>query len=86
MIPLTSPQVQVKFFLDNWGTIRTSDALANVWQEIRTGRHPGFEEGSLSRKFLPSRPVTMSYIMIVWPVIMSSLQVMPASVSPTPLP
>ena len=48
MILLTPPQVQVKFFLDNWGTIRTSDALANVWQEIRTGRHPGFEEGPFS--------------------------------------
>ncbi|KAI0916772.1 hypothetical protein AcW2_007078 [Taiwanofungus camphoratus] len=37
-------KVQVRFFLDNWGEIRGSDAMRNVWQQIRLGRHPGFEE------------------------------------------
>jgi hypothetical protein len=38
-------QAQIKFFLDNWAVIRSSDAMTNVWQQIRSGRHPGFEEG-----------------------------------------
>jgi len=37
-------KVQVKYFLDNWSAIRTSDAMKNVWQQIRLGGHPGFEE------------------------------------------
>jgi hypothetical protein len=38
-------QVQVKFFLDHWSEIRASDAMRNIWQQIRLGRHPGYEEG-----------------------------------------
>ncbi|KAH7920470.1 hypothetical protein BV22DRAFT_1039810 [Leucogyrophana mollusca] len=37
-------KVQVSFFLEHWGEIRASDAMRNVWQQIRIGRHPGFEE------------------------------------------
>ena len=37
--------MQVKYFLDNWSAIRASDAMRNVWQQIRLGRHPGYEEG-----------------------------------------
>ncbi|KDQ62554.1 hypothetical protein JAAARDRAFT_30458 [Jaapia argillacea MUCL 33604] len=37
-------KVQVQFFLDHWADIRGSDAMRNVWQQIRLGRHPGFEE------------------------------------------
>ncbi|KAH7914269.1 hypothetical protein BJ138DRAFT_1144217 [Hygrophoropsis aurantiaca] len=37
-------KVQVNFFLEHWGEIRASDAMRNVWQQIRIGRHPGFEE------------------------------------------
>lgn len=40
----TVRKVQVKFFLDHWSDIRSSDAMRNVWQQIRIGRHPGFEE------------------------------------------
>lgn len=43
---LISSQVQVEFFLEHWSDIRASDAMSNVWLEIRSGRHPGFEEGS----------------------------------------
>jgi hypothetical protein len=32
------------FFLANWGEIRNSEAMNNVWQQIRNGRHPGFED------------------------------------------
>jgi len=39
-------QVEVKYFLDHWAEIRSSDAMRNVWHQIRLGRHPGFEEGS----------------------------------------
>jgi hypothetical protein len=34
--------VQVEFFLANWSEIRSSDAMRNVFQQIRLGRHPGF--------------------------------------------
>ncbi|EIW80916.1 hypothetical protein CONPUDRAFT_55867 [Coniophora puteana RWD-64-598 SS2] len=37
-------KVQVSFFLERWGDIRSSDGMRNVWQQIRVGRHPGFEE------------------------------------------
>ncbi|KAI0045686.1 hypothetical protein FA95DRAFT_1495126 [Auriscalpium vulgare] len=37
-------KVEVKFFLDHWAEIRGSDAMRNVWHQIRLGRHPGFEE------------------------------------------
>jgi hypothetical protein len=41
-------KVQVNFFLEHWGDIRSSDAMRIVWQQIRIGRHPGFEEGMCS--------------------------------------
>jgi hypothetical protein len=37
-------KIQVNFFLEHWGDIRSSDAMRSVWQQIRIGRHPGFEE------------------------------------------
>jgi len=37
-------KVQVSFFLDNWSEIRGSDSMRTVLQQIRQGRHPGFEE------------------------------------------
>ncbi|KAH7885226.1 hypothetical protein F5I97DRAFT_1810553 [Phlebopus sp. FC_14] len=37
-------KVQMNYFLEHWGEIRSSDAMRNVWQQIRNGRHPGFEE------------------------------------------
>ncbi|PCH39751.1 hypothetical protein WOLCODRAFT_136485 [Wolfiporia cocos MD-104 SS10] len=37
-------KVQVRYFLDNWIAIRGSDAMRDVWRQIRLGRHPGFEE------------------------------------------
>ncbi|KZT28333.1 hypothetical protein NEOLEDRAFT_1129727 [Neolentinus lepideus HHB14362 ss-1] len=37
-------KVQMQFFLEHWGEIRTSEAMRNVWPQIRAGRHPGFEE------------------------------------------
>ncbi|KIJ62629.1 hypothetical protein HYDPIDRAFT_182673 [Hydnomerulius pinastri MD-312] len=37
-------KVQVSYFLEHWGDIRTSNAMRTVWQQIRNGRHPGFEE------------------------------------------
>ncbi|OAX42125.1 hypothetical protein K503DRAFT_683973 [Rhizopogon vinicolor AM-OR11-026] len=37
-------KVQVNYFLEHWGDIRSSEAMRSVWQQIRIGRHPGFEE------------------------------------------
>jgi hypothetical protein len=50
--PLMHEQVQVKFFLDNWSDIRSSDAMRSVWQQIRIGRHPGYEEGKVFLVYL----------------------------------
>ncbi|KAI0726225.1 hypothetical protein C8Q72DRAFT_847350 [Fomitopsis betulina] len=53
-------KVQVSFFLDHWSEIRASDAMHNVWQQMRLGRHQGFEEVwpviALSLEYTP-RPV-----------------------------
>jgi hypothetical protein len=38
-------KVQVNYFLEHWSEIRASEGMRNVWQQIRNGRHPGFEEG-----------------------------------------
>jgi hypothetical protein len=40
-------KVQVEYFLLHWGAIRSSDAMASIWQQIRGGKHPGFEEGKI---------------------------------------
>ncbi|KAF9221575.1 hypothetical protein BS17DRAFT_784982 [Gyrodon lividus] len=37
-------KVQVNYFLEHWSEIRASEAMRSVWQQIRNGRHPGFEE------------------------------------------
>ncbi|KLO05686.1 hypothetical protein SCHPADRAFT_839051 [Schizopora paradoxa] len=37
-------KMQVSYFLDNWNAIRSAESMKNVWQQIRAGRHPGFEE------------------------------------------
>ena len=39
--------MQLEFFLKNWSEIRTSNSMKAVWQQIRVGRHPGFEEGTM---------------------------------------
>jgi hypothetical protein len=36
-------KVQINFFLTNWGDIRASESMRNVWQQLRSGRHAGFE-------------------------------------------
>ncbi|KAI6030871.1 hypothetical protein F5J12DRAFT_803519 [Pisolithus orientalis] len=37
-------KVQVKYFLEHWAEVRASEGMQMVWQQIRKGRHPGFEE------------------------------------------
>ncbi|KAG1715720.1 hypothetical protein ID866_1436 [Astraeus odoratus] len=37
-------KVQVNYFLEHWVEVRASDGMRTVWQQIRNGRHPGFEE------------------------------------------
>ncbi|TEB39742.1 hypothetical protein FA13DRAFT_1619132 [Coprinellus micaceus] len=52
----SSPQ----FFLNHWHEIRASESMRTVWQQIRSGRHPGFEEVwpliAQSLEFKPSAP------------------------------
>lgn len=40
-------QVQVAFFLKNWAEIKKSQTMTQIWQQIRHGKHVGFEEGVL---------------------------------------
>ncbi|PVF98434.1 hypothetical protein CPB86DRAFT_784877 [Serendipita vermifera] len=37
-------KVQIDYFLANWGEIRGSEAMSDIWHQIRNGRHPGFEQ------------------------------------------
>ncbi|EAU85915.2 hypothetical protein CC1G_02938 [Coprinopsis cinerea okayama7 len=41
-------KVEINFFLNHWHEIRSSESMVEVWRQIRTGRHPGFEEGILA--------------------------------------
>lgn len=34
----------MEFFLANWTEIKMGEAMRNVFQQVRLGRHPGFEE------------------------------------------
>ncbi|TFK40638.1 hypothetical protein BDQ12DRAFT_461756 [Crucibulum laeve] len=56
-------KVEVNFFLEHWQDIRSSESMRNVWQQIRNGRHPGFEEVwpliAQSLEFKPSAPVNI---------------------------
>ena len=40
-------QVQVAFFLKHWTDIKKSETMTQIWQQIRLGKHVGFEEGML---------------------------------------
>ena len=79
-------QVQVRFFLDHWNEIRASDAMRNVWQEMRLGRHPGFEEGEcyatqIQLYFLRTSDLN-THGGLVWPVIALNLEYQPRAVAP----
>lgn len=70
-------QVEVEFFLSHWHEIRASETMKNVWLQIRNGRHPGFEEGSLEDSFplvKIANPLTP-----VWPLIAQSLEFNPST-------
>ncbi|KAI0084787.1 hypothetical protein BDY19DRAFT_1077254 [Irpex rosettiformis] len=55
-------KIEVAFFLKHWSEIRGSEAMRNVWQQIRLGRHPGFEEVwpliALNLEFKPNSPIS----------------------------
>ena len=70
-------KVQVDYFLANWSEIRGSEAMRHVWAQIRTGRHPGFEEGTWCTAPPLSRLTTLHHL--VWPVIALSLDFKPRS-------
>ena len=40
-------KVQVAFFLKHWSEIKKSETMTQIWQQIRVGKHIGFEEGEL---------------------------------------
>ena len=43
-------QVQVAFFLKNWSDIKKSETMTQIWQQIRLGKHVGFEEGESGKQ------------------------------------
>ncbi|PFH53913.1 hypothetical protein AMATHDRAFT_136448 [Amanita thiersii Skay4041] len=53
-------KVLVDYFLSHWDEVRISKTMKTVWQQIRNGRHPGFEEVwpviAQSLEFKPSNP------------------------------
>ncbi|KAH6912805.1 hypothetical protein BKA70DRAFT_1397844 [Coprinopsis sp. MPI-PUGE-AT-0042] len=55
-------KVEITFFLNHWHQIRSSESMVEVWRQIRSGRHPGFEEVwpliVQSLEFKPSAPAT----------------------------
>jgi len=72
-------QVEINFFLTHWQEIRASESMRDVWQQIRNGRHPGFEEGWLNLNRILS---VTSDALSVWPLIAQSLEFKPSG--PTP--
>lgn len=38
-------KVEVACFLKNWGEIKKSETMMQIWKNIRHGKHVGFEEG-----------------------------------------
>ena len=71
----------MEFFLNHWHEIRASESMSSVWQQIRSGRHPGFEEGSCP--FVPMGPSEKCFMMLtaplVWPLIAQSLEFKPSA-------
>ncbi|KAJ2935132.1 hypothetical protein H1R20_g1985, partial [Candolleomyces eurysporus] len=53
-------KVEIEFFLNHWHEIRASESMRTVWHQIRSGRHPGFEEVwpliAQSLEFKPTSP------------------------------
>ena len=45
------------YFLKHWSEIKKSETMMQIWQQIRHGKHVGFEEGmsQLSRYLFRSR-------------------------------
>ena len=41
--------MQVAFFLKHWSEIKKSETMTQIWQQIRLGKHVGFEEGERLR-------------------------------------
>jgi hypothetical protein len=43
----------VAYFLKHWAEIKKSDNMTQIWQQIRLGKHIGFEEGESSIRQTP---------------------------------
>jgi hypothetical protein len=42
-------QVQIAFFLKHWAEIKKSETMKQIFQQIRLGKHVGFEDGESAR-------------------------------------
>ena len=77
-------QVEIQFFLNHWSEIRGSDGMRHVWQQIRVGRHPGFEEGTFTvfdTSFDSRSPYESCFV--VWPLIAVNLEFKPPAAEET---
>ena len=48
-------KVQIAFFLKHWAEIKKSETMMQIWQQIRVGKHVGFEEGTCGLSPRPPR-------------------------------
>lgn len=53
--------------------------MKTVWQQIRVGRHPGFEEGLDSSSFCIHHRLNSGLLSLVWPLIAMNLEFKPRS-------
>jgi hypothetical protein len=72
----------IAFFLDNWSDVRGSEAMRHVWQQIRVGGHPGFEEGV---HVISLTQYLILIIVAVWPLIALNLEFKPHSMEEAPV-
>ena len=63
-------KVQVAFFLQHWQEIKKSETMTQIWQQIRVGKHVGFEEGEPNHVCPPNDTSCCT----VWPLIVSQLE------------
>jgi len=62
-------KVQVAFFLKHWSEIKKSETMTQIWQQIRVGKHIGFEEGESCGGVCAESMLTA-----VWPLIVGQLE------------
>jgi hypothetical protein len=71
-------QIQVAYFLKHWAEIKKSDTMMQIWQQIRHGKHVGFEEGGSRNRSCLVGPRERHAEWTVWPLIVGQLDFKPS--------